>query len=164
MRNLEQRVQVKIKSIPKNNQRDKFFLYSSYVMYYKPGLKQYYYFRVCSNKYYFLLKKKKGCLFHIGCVCLVFAIYNPSLQLQKGLTFAFNYKGQALFELQSGQMLEFRNIVQDQTQIKVSPIQPTAKMLYPLPKKLHVLVLYHLVVYIKERGLICATVEQITNV
>ena len=33
-------------------------------MYYKPGL-------------------KNGCLSHIGCVCLVFTIYNPSLQLQR---------------------------------------------------------------------------------
>ena len=29
-------------------------------MYYKPGLKHYYYFRVCSNKYYCLLKKKNN--------------------------------------------------------------------------------------------------------
>ena len=56
-----------------------------YVIYYKPGLKYYYYFCVCSNKYYCLLKKKKkqGCLSHIGCVCLVSAVYNPSLQLQR---------------------------------------------------------------------------------
>ena len=31
---------------------------SGYVKYYKPYLKHYYYFRVCSNKYYCLLKKK----------------------------------------------------------------------------------------------------------
>ena len=35
-------------------------LYSGYVMYYKPGLKYYYYFRVYSNKYYCLLKKKNS--------------------------------------------------------------------------------------------------------
>ena len=53
-------------------------------MYYKSGLKYYYYFRVCSNKYYCLLKKKKkGCLSHIGYVCLMSAVYNPSLQLQR---------------------------------------------------------------------------------
>ena len=154
MRNLEQRVQVKIKSIPKNNQRDNFFLYSGYVMYYKLGLKQYYYFCVCSNKYYYLLKKNKD-VYPTLVVCVQCSLF---------ITPIYNYKGQALLQLYFGQMLELRNIVQDQTQIKVGPIQPTAKMLYPLPKKLHVLVLYHLVVYIKERGLICATVEQITNV
>ena len=56
-------------------------LYFGYVIHYKSGLKYYYYFHVCSNKYYCLLKKK--CLSHIGCVCLVSAAYNPSLQLQK---------------------------------------------------------------------------------
>ena len=30
----------------------------------------------------FTEKKKKRCLSHIGCVCLVFTIYNPNLQLQ----------------------------------------------------------------------------------
>ena len=55
-------------------------------MYYKLNLKHYYYFHVCSNKYYYLLqkkKKKKGCLSHIGCVCLVSVVYNLSLQLQR---------------------------------------------------------------------------------
>ena len=33
-------------------------MYSDYVMYYKPSLKHYYYFRVCFNKYYCLLKKE----------------------------------------------------------------------------------------------------------
>ena len=28
-------------------------------------------------------EKKKGCLSQVGCVCLVFVVYNPSLQLQK---------------------------------------------------------------------------------
>ena len=93
-------------------------LYSGYVMYYKPCLKHYCYFHVCSNKYYYLLKKEKkmGCLSHIlqlysdyvmyykpglkhycyfhvcstkyYClltlvVCLMFVVYNPSLQLQR---------------------------------------------------------------------------------
>ena len=52
-------------------------------MYYKFGLKHYYYFRVYSNKYYYLLKKRKlAYLSYIDCVCLVSAVYNSSLQLQ----------------------------------------------------------------------------------
>ena len=76
-------------------------LYSDYVMYYKPSLKHYYYFRVCSNKYYCLLKKKEKNRdvypTLVVCVqCLLFII--P----------VYNYKDQTILQLYSGYVMYYK--------------------------------------------------------
>ena len=75
-------------------------LYSDYVMYYKPGLKQYYYFRVYFSKYYCLLKKRNRnvCPILVVCVqCLLF------------ITSVYNYKSQALLQLYFSYIMYYKS-------------------------------------------------------
>ena len=59
-------------------------LYSGYVMYYKPGLKHYYYIHVCSNKYY----------------CLLIRMFIPHwLCLSNVRCPVYNYKSQTILQL-----------------------------------------------------------------
>ena len=74
-------------------------LYSDYVMYYKPNLKHYYYFCVCSNKYYCLLKKKND-VYPILVVCVQCPLYIISI---------YNYKCQALLQLYSDYVMYYKS-------------------------------------------------------